>query len=395
MFSKHRDGRRGPVIAVFTLAVVATFTIAVWGIATLSSSRATLTSPGADVLASARAYILDRPMDTAGWMALADSTAQLSTNAVSPITSQAVAIAAVLAPVDPQVLRARMLTALKSGDIVNGLSLAADAAAMFPTESRDAFLILRAYITDAAWPAFFQARLGSGWPAAESFLLDSCQSGASLGTLLAIAQPIIRRQALGENTVTCIGSKAIADGQVPTAYWLWLNGSATVPSPLANVFNGDFERPLATGLFDWRLNPGGDYREGFAAAIRLDDSRGSRNAVLTIRFNGRAMKPPVAQQFLALAPGRYTLSYHAREIALSSPGSITWTVRCVPSTLSPVMATAHKQPATAGWFNYSQALVIPVGCDGQLLDLELGNRLQLAQGLQGSVLFDDVNIVRK
>lgn len=395
MFSKRRHGRRGPLIALFALAMVATFSIGVWGIATLSSPRATLTLRGADDLASARGYILEHPIDAAGWMALAAAIGPLSTNAVSPITSQAVAIAAVLAPVDPQVLRARILVALKSGNTVSGLSLAADTATMFPTESREAFSILRAYTTDAAWPAFFQARLGSGWPAAESFLLDSCQSGAPLGTLLAIAQPIIRRQALSDNTVTCIGSKAIADGQVPAAYWLWLNASATVPSPLANVFNGDFERPLATRLFDWRLNPGGDYREGFAAAIRRDDSRGSRNAVLTIRFNGRAMKPPVAQQFLALAPGRYTLSYNAREIALSSPGSITWTVRCVPSTLSPVLATAYKQPVTGGWFNYSQAVVIPVGCDGQLLDLELGNRLQLAQGLQGSVLFDDVNIVRK
>ena len=377
------------------MAVATAFGIGVWGIATLSKPRVVSTARGVDAVASARSYILERPTDAAGWMALADSMGPLSTNAVSPITRQGIAIAAAVAPVDPQVLRARMLVALKSGDTVTGLSLAADMAAMFPTEGRDAFSILRAYTTDAAWPAFFQARLVAGWSAAESFLLDSCQSGAPLGALLAIAQPVIRRQALSENTVNCIGTRAIAEGQVPAAYWLWLNGSATVPSPLANVFNGDFERPLAARLFDWHLNPGGDYREGFAAALRSDDSRGSRNTVLTIRFNGRAIKPPVAQQFLALAPGRYTLSYDVREIALSAPGSIAWTVRCVPSTISPVMAAAQKHPVTADWFNYSQTLVIPPGCDGQLLDLELGNRLQLAQGLQGSVLFDDVNVVRQ
>ena len=395
MHSTSRDSRRSPSFALFAIAVAATFGVGVWGIATLSKARVVSTSFGVDVTASAHSYVLERPTDATGWMALADSMAPLSASAVSPITRQAVAIAAAVAPVDPQVLRARMLVALKSGDTVTGLRLAADIAAMFPTESRDAFSILRAYMTDTEWPAFFQERLGSGWPAAESFLLDSCQSGAPLATLLAIAQPVIRRQALSENTINCIGTKAIAEGQVQAAYWVWLNGSATVPSPLPNVFNGDFERPLAARLFDWHVNPGGDYREGFAAAIRSDDSRGSRNTVLTIRFNGRAIKASAAQQFLVLAPGRYTLSYNVREIALSAPGSIIWTLRCVPSTLSPVMAAAQKHPVAAGWFNYSQTLVIPAGCDGQLLDLELGNRLQLAQGLQGSVLFDDVNVVRQ
>ena len=395
MFLKHWPGRRGLPITLFALAAVAIFSIGVWSFATLFNARTSATVRGANDPASARAYIFEHPIDTTGWMALADSTARLSTNAVSPVTSQAVAIAALLGPVDPRVLRARMLVALKLGDIANGLSLAANSAAMFPAESSGAFSILRAYMTDATWPAFFQARLVANWPAAESFLLDSCKSGAPLATLLAIAQPIIRRQALSEIIITCMGSKAIAEGQVPAAYWLWLNASATVPSPLANVFNGNFERPLAGRLFDWNLNPGGDYRAGFTTAIRPDDSRGSRNAVLTIRFNGRAISPPVAQQFLALAPGRYTLSYNAREIALSSPGSFTWTVRCVPSTLVPVMDTAQKQSVAAGWVNYSQALVIPVGCTGQSLDLELGNRLQLAQGLRGSVFFDDINVVRQ
>ena len=56
---------------------------------------------------------------------------------------------------------------------------------------------------------------------------------------------------------------------------------------------------------------------------------------------------------------------------------------------------AGKQPLTGGWFNHSHTLVIPEGCDGQLLDLQLGNRLQLALGLQGSVLFDDVSVIRQ
>ena len=122
---------------------------------------------------------------------------------------------------------------------------------------------------------------------------------------------------------------------------------------------------------------------------------GSRNRVLAIKFNGRPLTPPVAQQFLALTPGRYTLSYSIREIALSALGSITWTIRCVPTQPLPVIGATQKQPLTGGWFNHSHTLVIPEGCDGQLLDLQLGNRLQLALGLQGSVLFDDVSVIRQ
>ena len=268
---------------------------------------------------------------------------------------------------------------------------------MFPTESHDAFLTLLAHSADPKWPAFLQSRLDSGWPVAESFLLDSCRSGAPLGTLLALAQQILRHQALAEDTVTCIGSKAIGEGRVPAAYWLWVNALAVVPSPLGNVFNGDFERPLAARLFDWQISAGGEYREGFSAAIRNDDSDSLRrdNKVLTIRFNGRSLTGPVVQQFLALSPGRYTFSYAQRESGMSVPGAVSWIVRCVPPALTPALGTAIRQPTQSGWINHSRELTIPAGCDGQLLDLDLGSRLQRVQGLQGSVQFDDINIVRR
>ena len=393
MRSTVKAAIRGTASTLFGLATLLTAALCVWGLT--SNQRGSLPPDLPQAAASAKNYILQRPIDAAGWIARADADFATIPNTVTPLANQAITVAATLAPVDPQVIRARMFLALKLGDTVSGLSHAANIATMFPTESRDAFSILRAYSSDPNWPAFFQTQLTAGWPAAEAFLIDSCQSGATVGTLLTIAQPIIRRQPLSENTVTCIGTKAISEGLIPTAYWLWLNALATLPTPMGNVFNGDFEQPSAGRLFDWRITAGGDYREGFAAAIRPDDSRGSRNKVLMVRFNGRAMRPPIAQQFLALAPGRYALSYNAREIALSMPGSVNWTLRCVPPALSPVLAAVQKQPAAAGWFNYTQTIVIPAGCGGQLLDLDLGNRLQLAQGLQGSVLFDDVTISRQ
>lgn len=393
MGSMVKAAIRGTASTLFGLATLLTAALCAWGLT--SNQRGSVPPDIPQAAASAKNYILQRPIDAAGWIARADADFATIPNTVTPLANQAITVAATLAPVDPQVIRARMFLALKLGDTVSGLSHAANIATMFPTESRDAFSILRAYSSDPNWPAFFQAQLTAGWPAAEAFLIDSCQSGATVGTLLTIAQPIIRRQPLSENTVTCIGTKAISEGLIPTAYWLWLNALATLPTPLGNVFNGDFEQPSAGRLFDWRITAGGDYREGFAAAIRPDDSRGSRNKVLLVRFNGRALKPPVAQQFLALAPGRYTLSYSRRDIGLSAPASSSWALRCVPPAVAPTLGAATQQSTQTGWIKLTQDVVIPEGCSGQLLDLELGNRLQLAQGLQGSVLFDDVSIVRR
>lgn len=386
----HRPG-----FALFVLSVVTTCGLAVWGLVNREQLRSVPPVSQSDAAGSARQYITQRPMDSAGWMARADAMYPVARDATAPVVLEAISIAAMLAPMDPQVLRARMVLALLRGETAAGLTLASDIATLFPTESRDAFSTLRAYTNDPAWLPFFDKRLAAGWPAAESFLVDSCQSSAPLGTLLSIAQSIVRRQPLAESTVTCIGRKAVAEGQIPAAYWLWINALATVPTPIGNVFNGDFQRPLAARLFDWQLNAGGDYREGFAAAIRSDDSRGTRNSVLTIRFNGRSLNPPVAQQFLVLAPGHYLLSYSVRELAMSAPGSVDWTVRCVPSASGATLGEPVVRPIGGGWIRKQRNLSIPPGCHGQLLDLDIGNRLQLAQGLRGSVLFDDVNIVRK
>lgn len=395
MATNAKAAGRRTAIALFLLPFVATCTLAVWGIINWQYPRSDPLGAKSDAAESARLYIVRRPMDPAGWLARAEARYAIGRDASASVLVDAIAIAAMLAPVDPQVLRARMSLALLRGEVVTGLTFAAETAALFPTESREAFSTLRAYANDPAWLPFLEKQLAGGWRAAEPFLLESCQSGAPLGTLLSIAKSVIRRQPLSETTVTCIGKKAIADGQIRAAYWLWLNALAVVPTPIGNVFNGDFERPLSGRLFDWQLNAGGDYREGFAASVRLDDSRGKRNNILVIRFNGRTLRPPVAQQFLALAPGQYLFSYSARELALSAPDSISWTVRCIPATMPATLSEPVVQPISGGWIRKQQNLVIPSGCDGQLLDLELGNRLQLAQGLNGSVLFDDVNIVRK
>jgi len=386
-------GRRG-IAVLLALSTFAVLTVSLYGFAAgwIKPSRASLRSD--DNSEQSRQYVLARPFDAAGWLAWTGSAISLS-GELPLLAQQVVGASTMLGPVDPQVLRAKALISLRGGDVLDGLERTADVAALFLSERKDAFATLLAYINDPAWPTFIQSRLKRGWPAVDGFLLYSCQSGTPLASLMGFVQQVARHQALADDTIVCIGNKAIAEGRVPAAYWLWLNASTAVPKALANVFNGDFEAPLAGRLFDWRLGAGGEYREGFAVAIRKDDTRGRDNNVLAVRFNGRALHTPIAQQFLALAPGRYVFSYAMREVGLTTPGAVGWAVRCVPSTLTPAVGALQVQMASSGWVAHSQELTIPPGCDGQLLDMTAGNRLQMLQGLQGSVLIDDISMTRQ
>ena len=143
-----------------------------------------------------------------------------------------------------------------------------------------------------------------------------------------------------------------------------------------------------------RLAAGGEYREGFATAIRNDDSRGRSTNVLAVRFNGRPLRLPIAQQFLALTPGRYLLTYSMRDVG-TTPSGVSWVMRCVPPLLSLTSSAPVAERGNGGWTIRKQEITIPTGCTGQLLDLEVGNRLQMLQGLQGTVFFDDVSIIRQ
>lgn len=386
---EHRYGRFAGILTA--VAALAGVLVLAW---TLLSYRSPAVSNAAsDPATSARQYILARPFDPAGWLALAGSTMN-GTTAVPATARKIIESSAVLGPVDPQVLRAQALMALRGGNAASGLELVADLAGLFPAERNDAFATLNAYVRDPAWERFIAVRLRRGWPEVDDFVAHACTANTSLPDLLVLVQQVVRVQPLRDDVVSCVGNRAIAQNAVPTAYWVWLNASRNVPKSLGNVFNGDFELPPAQRLFDWRLAAGGEYREGFSAAIRHDDSQSGHGSVLAIRFNRRPLRLPIAQQFLALAPGRYSLTYSLRETGVNAPGAVSWTVRCVPPSESLVLGAATSQKNADGWQIRRQEISIPPACTGQVLDLEVGTRLQMLQGLQGTVMFDDISIVR-
>lgn len=371
------------------------FGIAAWGLGTnpLQISRAPLRE--ASLRDSATRFVVQHPFDPAGWLAWVGTTLGSTGQLGSQRASQVVASTALLAPVDPQVLRAQALLALNRGEIATGLGRTADVALMFPTEQNDAFTTLRAYVNDPVWPPFLQSQLDKKWPAITAFLQHSCQSDMPLSTLLTLTQQVVRRQPLSDAVVTCIGNRAIAENQIPAAYWLWVNALPTLPATIGNVFNGDFELPLADRLFDWRLAAGGEYREGFVIAIRDDESRRKKNRVLSISFNGRPLRTPVAQQYLALEPARYTFAYSMRPTGLPVNSAVAWTLRCIPAAVNPGLSAIKSSEAVVGWVTKTQEITIPAGCTGQILELDLGSKLQMMQGMSGSVLFDDLSLIRQ
>jgi hypothetical protein len=382
-------------LSVAAVAASVALLISLWGLAGDRLRPVADVRRDDDAASGALRYLLDRPFDPAGWLAWVGSAAPLAGTTAPPALAVKVVDAnRTLAPVDPQVLRAQALVALRKGEIAAGLELVADIAALFPAERGDAFTTLGAYLGDAAWSPFLASRLDRGWAQVDAFVLETCNRGAGFGTLIGLVQQIVRKQPLADDVVACVGNRAIAENAVPAAYWVWLNASRAVPRTLGNVFNGDFELAAAGRLFDWRLSAGGEYREGFVATVRSDDTRGQPSKVLAIRFNGRPLRLPIAQQYLALAPGRYALTYQLRTSSADAPASVGWSLKCVPPTLAPVTGQTVAEQRNGGWISRRQEITIPSGCSGQLLDLEVGNRLQMLQGLQGTILFDDISIVR-
>ncbi len=387
--------------ALSITALVVAATAAAWGLTTgiLQSPPANLVDK--DPATGAISYILRRPLDPVGWLSWAGATRLFTKDPL--VAAQAIQAATILGPADPQVLKARTLLAFQQGNVDAGLNQAADLAVTLPAERNDAFAMLRAHSANPEWTKFWNARLATGWPPVDAFLLYACQRGASLSTLFSLVQPALSIQPLNDAIVTCIGSQAINEGQLPAAYWLWVNAMRTTPKSLGNVFNGDFEHAVTGGLFDWRFAAGGEYREGFSVGLTREGSVGTRgttpasnnNTVLSIRFNGRALKLPIAQQYLALQPGSYVLAYRSRQLGASLPGTVTWTVRCVPANLRPTIGTAKSEALPDGWTSRVVEVTVPDACTGQLLDLEAGDRLQLLQGFRGTVLFDDISMKRK
>jgi len=347
------------------------------------------------VSGDAPAYVQQRPFDAIGWLAWAGADGAPQSASLARGADAKVAIASRLAPFDPQVLRSQALLFAARGDFHNAL-LWLDRVAQLGGEEGDAALTsMLAFIGGDDFHSWVATALAQHDPVVDALLLRACRANTELPRLARFVESVIRARPIPDSAVDCIANRAIDANLAPFAQWVWLNGSKAVPKTMAYVLNGDFEGPIDSGPFAWKIHPGGEYRDGFSARVRPTQTTDGGKKLLEVRFNGRTLRPPVAQQVLVLPVGAYTLSYRSRPSDALSGNRLLWQVRCLGSTtaLSPSERAAAVD--STGWITVTTEFTVAAGCSGQLLTLEAASPRDIVDGGRGSVAFDDVQITRR
>ncbi len=371
---------------------------AIWTLTTAPLSHAPAATnarlTGVVAVDSARKYVLARPLDAAGWLGWVGASGMISQRPLPANAEAMIDVAARLAPLDPQVLRARALALAARGNNRGALDLLDQLAQAGGEESDAALAAMIPLVGSPEFQAFTVDSLRNRNPVVDALLLKACQGNVEFARLAPFAQTVVRVRPIPDRVLRCIGERAIASNLVPFAHWLWLNGASTLPKSIGFVVNGDFDSVADVPLFGWKISPGGEYRDGFNARIRPAETPSERGNVLAIRLNGRSLRPPVAQQVLALPVGAYRLEYRVNNQSSRAADQMTWQVVCLERNLTLTSAERRVLPGDSGWSTHSSDLVVPPECTGQLLTLDVGSRLSAADGARGTITFDDIRITR-
>ena len=107
-------------------------------------------------------------------------------------------------------------------------------------------------------------------------------------------------------------------------------------------------------------------------------------------FGGRAIATPGVQQSLALAPGRHAMHASA-DNQTDAQRPFAWRISCREGTELLVLPLA----TSPGWHPVEADFVVPTGCPGQVLRLELLARSIAERQVSGTLRVDDVRIRRR
>lgn len=127
----------------------------------------------------------------------------------------------------------------------------------------------------------------------------------------------------------------------------------------AFISNSNFGGRAALPPFDWRPQDGPGGRAEIVTSKR-DPS------YLDVSFFGSRVAD-LADQQLALAPGRYRLSSTLRTDADGRSGTVSWFIFCTPG--GPQIARLPLQARGGAQGRVRTSFVVPAGCSGQLLRL--------------------------
>lgn len=387
-----------PLATRIGLAIATTFTLLVsgWSLLAGSASDGGLAGTGrvadATSVAAARQYVLARPFDSLGWLAWVGVSGQMSLRPLPAETGAIVDVAVRFAPADPQVIRASALVLSARGDHRAALQRLGSLARSGGEEGGAALAAMLPMVGTPEFRDFIAERLKDEDNIVNALLMQACRGAVDLSSLAPFAQQVANARSMPDEVVKCIGERSIEGNQVPFAYWLWLNGSARLPSRISNVLNGDFASASMTGPFDWRINPGGEYRDGFSARVLKSDLPGRGN-VLAVRFNGRSLKGPIVRQVLALRAGEHELRY-LTQTSTTKAIPLIWHVSCLGNNAVLTTKARRSEALDANWSVVTTNFVVPGDCTGQMLILDVSGRLEAAEGGRGSVQFDDIGITR-
>lgn len=389
----HRLATRIAVVSATAFTLLVTGWTLFSGAVTNLSLAANGREGGAASVVAARQYVVARPFDAMGWLAWVGASGQMSMRPLPAAAEAKVGAAVRLAPVDPQVIRSNALVLAARGDNRAALGRLGSLARSGGEDGAAALAAMQPMVGTPEFRDFVTQGLRDQSDIVIGLLMQACRSGTTLASLAAFAQQVISVRSIPDTVVKCIAERAIDGNEAPFAYWLWLNGSERLPSRISNVLSGDFESGSSAGPFDWTINPGGEYRDGFSARIQKSDFPGRGN-VLAVRFNGRSITGPIAQQVLALAEGRHTLQYLTQASTTATAAPLIWHVGCLRGDSVLTTQARQVEPLDANWTKVTVNFVVPRDCTGQKLTLVVTGRVQAAEGGRGSVQFDDIGITR-
>ncbi|SRR5579871_4425719 len=173
------------------------------------------------------------------------------------------------------------------------------------------------------------------------------------------------------------------------AYYTWLQ---FLPPELLNnvrpLFNGDFEIPLSGEPFDWVITPG----SGVTVDI-VQRSDGPGGHALLVQFQYGRVEFHAVTQLVLLSPGTYKFVGKDKG-ELVGPRGLRWSVRCADGMAAP-LGEWSTTGSELSWKNFEFSFTVPeVNCRAQYVRLDLAARMASERLVSGSVLFDELEIVR-
>jgi hypothetical protein len=136
---------------------------------------------------------------------------------------------------------------------------------------------------------------------------------------------------------------------------LWSRFAGVDPNSLTGVYDPRFERLPGPGPFNWTF---ASSSSGAAEPVR--------GPALQVEYYGRA-EAELANQLIALAPGRYSIAFRASGNTPGTVAAVSWRLSCHPANSEifslPIHRLSYTPSVRRGLFT------VPAGCSAQWLRL--------------------------